>query len=236
MSPSYNARCGLLGMTGVRPWENLPMDSPGREYYERRYRERSDRWTRDPEEEVTRVLVQELGQRSRQQPLKILDVGCGRLKTAFKLRASVNNIQITAIDFAYDGIVASDPDLPARASTIGIEFLKADLFEFVAPEPFDVVFDSGLLHHLVPEDWSRYVTAVDRLVAHNRVLLIHSFHPRDGNWPREQTGGHERKGYYCHYHTLESLAELLQDVFDQGRQLAIMQHYEHVTGWYAFER
>jgi 2-polyprenyl-3-methyl-5-hydroxy-6-metoxy-1,4-benzoquinol methylase len=208
------------------------LHSPPSAYYDRRYREGSDRWTRDPEEEVTDLLIRQLEPRCTIRPLRVLDAGCGHLRTALALSNRLPGLRITAIDYAYDAIITVDAALPSRAANAGIDFRKADFFAFEAHAPYDVLLDLGLLHHLVPEDWHRYVERVDRLLSANGGLLLHCFHPRDGNWQEQCPGGHERKGYYCHYHTLHSLASLLGPILPYGRQLALHTHNEHVIGWY----
>lgn len=214
----------------------IAVKTPALEYYETRYYNGGDRWSRSPDEGVLKALLRKLNQHFGSRDLRLLDVGCGRLKTALAWRALAPRIHITAIDFAYSAIVALYADLPERARAAGIEFREADILQFTDPERFDVVLDFGLLHHLIPDDWPRYAAAIDRVILRDGLFIVRSFHPRDGNWQEDYPGGHMRKGYHCYYHTLQSLTGLLYGVVGGGTSLVTEIFHDHIVSTYVFER
>jgi SAM-dependent methyltransferase len=207
-------------------------------YYAQRYQHGADRWTgvsaMGPVAEGLFARVTSLA--AAKPLLTVLDAGCGRLHVALALKKLVSNVDVVAIDFAYCAIVESEPDLPMRAMTSGIEFLNSSLFTFDPGRHFDVILDLGLLHHLVPSDWQRYSARIEKLLEPDGILLIRAFHPDDPNWGRGGTGGHVRNEYYCHYHTRESLGGALGGSLGAGELLAKETRPEHVECLYQFQK
>lgn len=212
--------------------------SPDHDYYIGRYIDCADRWTihRPARHKITRCLIDQVRQMSGVQSLRLLDVGCGRLTLSLALRRSVAQLEITAIDFAYSGLVSIYPGLTQRAHISNITFLEANAMTFATSHPFDVVVDFGVLHHLIPSDWSRYAEAIDRLAATSASMFVCCFHPLDREWNHPTSGGFYRKGgsrrdnqCYCHYHSTESLQHVFRGVFTSSNELTRSRRMGHVV-------
>lgn len=81
------------------------------------------------------------------RPLRLLDVGCGEGKDAVFFAR--NGYRVTAFDVAQAGV-----DKARRlADSLGVPLhaFQANLLDFRLESEFDVIFSSGVLHYLPPE-------------------------------------------------------------------------------------
>ncbi len=84
-------------------------------------------------------------------PLHVLDAGCGRGPGVLGAASLQPNVMFTAIDINSVGLAEARANAQARGLT-NINFVQADLMTLegveVPPGGFDVIYSSGVLHHL----------------------------------------------------------------------------------------
>lgn len=81
------------------------------------------------------------------QPLRLLEVGCGEGKDAVFFAR--NGYQVTAFDVTESGIEKAKR--LADIHQVEINFFRADLHDYRLDEEFDVIYSSGVFHHILPE-------------------------------------------------------------------------------------
>lgn len=210
------------------------LSSPSVAYWSNRYLLGTDNWTRVQHETTLLVpLIEALRPISGHGSMQMLEAGCGTMWASLAIKEAIPSVAIHGVDFAMKAILSRYPDLPVTLSRAGLTCEEADFLEIQETSAFDVVFDGGLLHHLVPSDWPSYRRKVLGVLRPGGVLLLRAFHPTDGNWDAGMgAGGHIRKGYYCHYHTAESVASILGDDFQPPAEVGRARHREHVECLY----
>ena len=198
--------------------------SPPRHYYALRYLQHDDRWSHRPAltiPDTIKHLLQEITKSG--DPVRLLDIGCGRMTVTSPIVREFQNIYALGIDWALNDIMKAYPHFESELTVIPrISLIRADFMEFRCIPRFHVAVDLGMFHHLVPHDWPKYVAQIrDILVDYGHVFL-YSFHPSDQNWNSLEPGGHIRKGYYCHYHNMDSISEIFRyNVTDKGLSLSL---------------
>jgi len=216
----------------------MSQQSPNSSYYSKRYIEGTDRWTNVKNNTtLTVALIKRMGALLlNNKQYQILDIGCGTLWMSRIVAAEFQNVRIHGLDFAYDAILLRYPDLKAELTKYAITFEKADWQSYVSTNKYDVIFDFGLFHHLVPEDWLTYALQIDNYLQPEGSLFIRAFHPTDSTWGKTFPGGHVRNDYYCHYHTLGSLQEIFNKICCEGIEIDICKHSVHIEGLYHFKK
>jgi len=111
--------------------------------YDERYKRPGFYWGRKPSQTCYRVLQLLPPDR----PLRLLDIGCGEGRNAVFFAR--NGYQVTAFDTSPKGVektweLAADAGVP-------IEAFVADINEFRLAESFDVLFSTGVLQYVPPE-------------------------------------------------------------------------------------
>ncbi|WP_030242399.1 class I SAM-dependent methyltransferase [Streptomyces sp. NRRL S-350] len=97
-------------------------------------------------------------------PARALDLGCGLGRNAIHLASlgfdvDAVDISSTAVDWAEER--AREADVGA-----GPRFHRASIFDIELPHPqYDLVYDSGCLHHLPPHRRVSYLALLDRVLA-----------------------------------------------------------------------
>ena len=111
-------------------------------------------------------------------PGRALDIGCGEGSHAVYL--AQEGFSVVGIDFVPAALVAAR----ARAKQAGVEveLHEGDVIGYEAPAAFDVVLDSGCLHHLPKAKVSAYRKRLDEWLAPGGdYVLVHFAHrPRVG--------------------------------------------------------
>lgn len=212
--------------------------SPSITYFTERYLSGTDNWTRVKEKTtfgdalintLTTIMPPD-------DQKKILDIGCGTLWMSRLVVSRFAKVSIHGVDFAFDAILSKYPTLAIELSKVGITYEHANWMTFKASNKYDFVFDFGLFHHLIPQDWPRYVEQLNNYLMPGGHLFIRAFHLTDNNWSKSFPGGHERKGYYCYYHTLASLEVAFKSICFGGNEIDACKHSEHVEGLYHFQK
>jgi 2-polyprenyl-3-methyl-5-hydroxy-6-metoxy-1,4-benzoquinol methylase len=104
---------------------------------------------------------------------RALDVGCGEGTNAVYLAQS--GFSVVGVDFVPAALVAAR----ARAERGGVEveLRECDVVDYEAPSPFDVVLDSGCLHHLPRQNVRAYRRRLDEWLAPGGdYVLVHFAH------------------------------------------------------------
>ncbi len=115
----------------------------GMDLYDERYEQSGYYWGKLPSQSCYRVLQMLPPDR----PLRLLDIGCGEGRNAVFF--SRNGVQVTAFDTSTRGIEKTK-QLAADAG-VKVEAFVADINEFRLTESFDVLFSTGVLQYVPPE-------------------------------------------------------------------------------------
>lgn len=95
-------------------------------------------------------------------PGRALDLGCGPARNAIHL-ASLG-FDVDAVDLSPTALAWGEER--ARAAGLEVRFHCADIFSVELPsDSYDLVYDSGCLHHLPPHRRVSYLDLLDRVLA-----------------------------------------------------------------------
>lgn len=109
---------------------------------------------------------------------RALDVGCG--EGSHSVYLAQQGFSVVGIDFVPAALAAAEAR--AQQSGVEVELREVDVVEYEASSSFDVVLDSGCLHHLPKAKVSRYRQRLDEWLAPGGdYVLVHFAHrPRVG--------------------------------------------------------
>jgi cyclopropane fatty-acyl-phospholipid synthase-like methyltransferase len=120
------------------------------------------------QDEPPRLLIDAV--RAAGNSSRALDIGCGA--GVFSVWMAQQGMDVTGLDLFPEAIAMAR----ARANEKGVNvtWVTGDLFEYVPPQPFDLVFDSGCLHALVGGSVPAYKKKLlDWLTARGTFVLGH---------------------------------------------------------------
>ena len=124
----------------------------------------------------------------RRTSARALDLGCGQGVDAVYL--AQQGFSVVAIDFVSAALVAAK----TRSDQVGVdvELRECDVVDYEAPSAFDVVVDSGCLHHLPKGKLDAYRVRLDEWLAlGGDYVLVHFAHRPQALWvpkgPRHMT-------------------------------------------------
>jgi len=112
----------------------------------------------------------------RAKPGRALDLGCG--SGVFSVWLAKQGYEVTGLDFIRRAIEMSKER--AAREGVRVNWVNADLLSWTAPDPFDVIVDSGCLHSLIGGDVSRYKDQLLRWVAPEGDYVLGHFGKRHG--------------------------------------------------------
>lgn len=118
----------------------------------------------------------------RVSPGRALDLGCGQ--GVYAVHLAQHGYSVVAADFVPAALAATA--IRAEQAGAEVELRECDVIDYEAPSPFDVVLDSGCLHHLPRGKVAAYRTRLDQWLAPGGdYLLVHFAHrPRVGWIPK----------------------------------------------------
>ncbi|MEU5383652.1 class I SAM-dependent methyltransferase [Kitasatospora cineracea] len=144
----------------------------GRDYWDRFYTDRSRPvpfFAEKPDENLAAHL-----DRGLLVPGRALDLGCGHGRNALHLAA--RGFRVDAVDLSPVAVAWGEER--ARAAGADVRFHCGDAFALSAdelPGPYDLVVDSGCLHHLPPHRRIGYLALLDRVLAPGGHLALTAF-------------------------------------------------------------
>lgn len=112
------------------------------------------------------------------KPKKVLEIGCGAGRNAIFM--AQQGAVVDALDLSQKAIDWGKE----RAEEIGVEvnFHCENVFEFsFAPNSYDFIYDSGLLHHLAPHRRISYLELVKKALKPNGHLGLVCFNEKGGS-------------------------------------------------------
>jgi 2-polyprenyl-3-methyl-5-hydroxy-6-metoxy-1,4-benzoquinol methylase len=119
------------------------------------------------------LLEQAVAQRATRG--RALDVGCGEGSHAVYL--AQQGFSVVGLDFVPAALAAARSRAEEAGVGAQVELHECDVVEYPAPAPFDVVLDSGCLHHLPRAKAAAYRTRLDEWLAPGGdYVLVHFLH------------------------------------------------------------
>jgi 2-polyprenyl-3-methyl-5-hydroxy-6-metoxy-1,4-benzoquinol methylase len=115
----------------------------------------------------------------RATPGRALDLGCG--EGVYAVHLAQQGFTVVGVDF----VPAARAAARARAEQAGVEveLREGDVVTYEAPAPFDVVLDSGCLHHLPKRKSEAYRKRLDDWLAPGGdYVLVHFAHRPRAFW------------------------------------------------------
>lgn len=104
---------------------------------------------------------------------RALDLGCGQ--GVYAVYLAQQGFSVVAVDFVPEALTIARER--ARRAGVEIEFREGDVVDYEAPSPFDVVLDSGCLHHLPKGKRDGYRRRLDAWLAPGGdYVLVHFAH------------------------------------------------------------
>jgi SAM-dependent methyltransferase len=174
------------------------------------------------------LLVKAMDQRA--APGSALDIGCG--SGTYSIYMAERGYQVTAIDFMPQAITMLQNRIAGR--DLSIEAIQADVGQWTAAHPFDVVLDIGCLHTPGTIDIGAYKTQLLKWLAPGGDYILVHFGQR-GWWDWWPIGP---KRVY-----IESLCqafapelELIEDISEDRRGMPVFIGLSARIGRYWFRR
>lgn len=100
-----------------------------------------------------------------------LDIGTGPATQAIALAKM--GFKVTATDISKTAIAMAKEK--AEIETLNIKFRQDNIINTYLQEEFDYVFDRGIFHVIQPEDRTRYVNNIHKLLCLNGLLFLKCF-------------------------------------------------------------
>ncbi|MEV5378349.1 class I SAM-dependent methyltransferase [Streptomyces nondiastaticus] len=144
----------------------------GKDFWDRFYADRSRQvpfFAAKPDENLAAYLDQGLI-----APGRALDLGCGPGRNALYLAS--HGFEVDAVDLSPVAVAWAEDR--AREAGVDVRFLCGDAFALAATDlsgPYDLVVDSGCLHHLPPHRRVSYLDLLDRLLTPGGHLALTCF-------------------------------------------------------------
>ncbi|MGB2756592.1 MAG: class I SAM-dependent methyltransferase [Acidimicrobiia bacterium] len=140
-------------------------------------------WHRDEPPALLETAVAQRTQKGR-----ALDLGCG--EGEYSAYLAEQGFTVVGIDFIPAALAAAKER--ADKANVHVKFHEANILEYAPDQPFDLVLDSGCLHHLPNSKVSDYRTKLDTWLAPGGdFILVHFAHRPRVPWipggPRHMT-------------------------------------------------
>jgi SAM-dependent methyltransferase len=181
-----------------------------RRYFHEAYRTGVHGWSAD---EPNPCLAAYLKRLSRLAPGgRLLDVGCGEGRHA--TAAAALGFRVTAVD--YEPLALRRARRRARSLGVeGMTFRRADALALpFRGGAFDVVLDSGCLHHQRKSDWPRYLAGVLRALRPGGWYVLSVFNPEFRFFRGRRRRWHISRGAYRRCFTARDIEGLFGRDFE----------------------
>jgi 2-polyprenyl-3-methyl-5-hydroxy-6-metoxy-1,4-benzoquinol methylase len=110
---------------------------------------------------------------------RALDVGCG--EGVYAVWLAQQGFSVVALDFVSAAVAAARTR--AEQAGVDVELHECDVVDYEAPSAFDVVLDSGCLHHLPKAKVGAYRRRLDQWLAPGGdFVLVHFAHRPRALW------------------------------------------------------
>ncbi|MFD8782221.1 class I SAM-dependent methyltransferase [Kitasatospora sp. NPDC059599] len=107
-------------------------------------------------------------------PLRALDLGCGPGRNAIHLAS--RGFEVDAVDLSTAAVDRAEERAREAGAGAGLRFHRASIFEAGLPHAhYDLVYDSGCLHHLPPHRRVSYLALLDRVLAPGGHFAVTTF-------------------------------------------------------------
>lgn len=101
----------------------------------------------------------------------VLDLGCGRGRFTFEL--AKHGLRVIGLDIVKSIVKQGNEEVKRRELEKSLRFVEGTAFDVpFAENGFDAVVDIGLLHHIRPEDFTKYVNEVARVTKQGGYLFL----------------------------------------------------------------
>lgn len=122
----------------------------------------------------------------RRPPGRALDIGCGAGTDSVYLAR--RGWEVTALDFMARALEYTSNR--AAEAGVTVRTVQADITEWAAPGPFDLVLDHGLLHNVDPVRHAAYREHLLRAIGDESDFVLLHWHPRYPGQPDGRMGPH----------------------------------------------
>lgn len=201
---------------------NLTMNNKSlHEYFERSYRTGTDIWTHIPtDRDLLKVVLQFAKPKS-----IVLDIGCGRGLLAMQI--ATLGLQVLGVDIHKDLIAKNNEEVKHRdlVGKCGFMFGSGLSIPFT-DQSFDVVVDSGFMHHLYDFELPTYKKEILRCVKHSGIIVSLTFSHNTtmllGNKPVSGETEFEKYGLHYKFYSKKDLEDFFHPEFSE------LYHFEEV--------
>ena len=142
-----------------------------------------------------------------------LELGCGEGRNAIYLASK--GIDVTAIDSS--PVAIDNAKILAEQKGVTVDFYCVDALQFQSDKTYDLIYDSGMLHHLAPHRRITYVELIKRQLATEGHLGVTCFawgdHALHGAAEMDDWEFYKKKCVGVAF-TPERLKELFGDLLD----------------------
>lgn len=177
------------------------------QYFDTAYRTGSDIWTHVPYHKLALDMLPAVAPNS-----IILDVGSGRGIWAFKLIDT--GFRVIGVDYVRSIVDKVNADIKLLSYAERARFIQGDATDLPFTDAsFPLVTDIGVLQHLKSDEWSQYLSELNRVVANQGYVLsvtlsaetptFLGFHPKLNN-----ESPYEKFGVSYYFFSIEEIANL----------------------------
>lgn len=154
---------------------------------------------------------------------KVLDAGCGNGRHA--IYAARQGYVVTAMDFACEAVSLAKKQAVAKKTYV--ECVQGSVLDMpFSHDSFDVVIDSGCLHHLRTSQWPAYRREITRVLKPGGYYFLLTFSNRSGYIPKFTPQNMQtrqwvvrNKKHYSYFFSYADIVKLFQKNF------TIKKHY-----------
>src|SRR3989338_2274065 len=168
-----------------------------KEYFQIAYNTGTDNWTHKKYRDKIREYALHFPANA-----MVLDVGCGRGLFSFFLAEL--GYRVIGLDYIPRVIEINNKEVKAKHLAGRVAFMAGDVFSIpLADNSIDAITDIGLLHHIDPGDWNKYIQEIGRVLKSGGMYFNISLckdTARFFEWLPKQDMNADYEKYCAHYH------------------------------------